>query len=130
MVTDANVYLVPEGTPVTHTNSTSCTAVNMFPGGTPIRGDAVRIIYSAASAASGTDTVYFTISTSATSGGTYVVIATSAKDAFTLTTTAASGEITIPIHLDGSQPWARVDSVFSSGAHTDTVTFYADVITR
>ena len=37
MATDANLYLVPEGTPVTDTNSANNTAVNLLPGGTPLR---------------------------------------------------------------------------------------------
>lgn len=128
MATDANIYLVAEGSPVTDTNSTNQTGVNILPGGTPVRGLAARVIYSAASAASGTDTVYWKVQTSATLNGTYVDVATSQKDQITLTTTAASGEIKIPFHTDGSQPYARIASVFSSGAHTDTVTYYADVI--
>jgi len=128
MATDANISLVPDGTPVTDTNSTAQTAVNILPGGTPMRGLKARVIYSAASAASGTDTVYWKIQSSATSGGTYVDIATSQKDQITLTTTAASGEVSIPFHTDGSQPWIKIASVFSSNAHTDTCTYYADVI--
>lgn len=128
MATDANAYLVAVGSPVTDTNSTAQTAVNALPGGTPKRGLAARVVYSAASAASGTDTVYWKIQSSATSGGTYVDIATCAKDAITLTTTAAAGEIKIPFFADGSQPWLKIASVFSSGAHTDTVTYYCDLI--
>jgi len=128
MATDANIYLVAEGSPVTDTNSTAQTAVNILPGGTPFRGLRARVIYSAASAASGTDTVYWKVQTSATSGGTYVDVATSQKDQITLTTTAASGEISIPFHTDGSQPWVKLASVFSSNAHTDTVTYYCDVV--
>lgn len=127
MATDANIYLVPDGTAVTDTSSTSQTAVNILPGGTPMRGLAARVMYSAASATA-SDTIYWTLSSSATSGGTYVVIATGAKDAITLSSTAASGEIKIPFHTDGSQPWIKLSSVFSSTAHTDTVTYYADVI--
>ena len=128
MATDANIYLVAEGSPVTDTNSGTNTAVNLLPGGTPMRGLRARVIYSAASAASGTDTVYWKLQSSATSGGTYVDVATGIKDAITLTTTAASGEISIPFHADGSQPYFKLLSIFSSNAHTDTVTYYCDVI--
>jgi hypothetical protein len=128
MASDANLYLVPDGTPVTDTNSTNQTAQNILPGGTPRRGLKARIVYSAASAASGTDTVYWKVQTSATSGGTYVDVATNIKDAITLTTTAASGELSIPFFTDGSQPWVRLASIFSSNAHTDTVTYFCDVI--
>lgn len=128
MASDANLYLVADGSPVTDTNSATNTAVNLLPTGTPKRGLKARVHYSAASAASGTDTVYWKIQTSATSGGTYVDIATSIKDAITLTTTAASGDIDIPFYADGSQPWFKLLSVFSSNAHTDTVTYYCDVV--
>lgn len=128
MATDANIYLVPEGTPVTDTNSADNTAVNILPGGTPKRGLAARVIYSAASEASGGHLVYWKIRTSATSGGTYVDVATSQKDQITLTTTAASGEIIIPFHTDGSQPWVRLSSVFSASTNSPTVTYYCDVI--
>lgn len=129
MASDANIYLVAPGSAVTDTNSTAQTAVNLLPGGTPLRGLTAQVIYSAASAASGTDTVYWKLQSSATSGGTYVDIATSQKDQITLTTPAASGEIKIPFHSDGSQPWVKIASVFSSNAHTDTVTYYCNVLT-
>lgn len=128
MASDANLYLVADGSPVTDTNSTAQAAVKLLPGGTPRRGLRARVHYSAASAASGTDTVYWKLQSSATQNGTYVDIATSQKDQITLTTTAASGDIDIPFYADGTQPWIKIASVFSSNAHTDTVTYYCDVI--
>jgi hypothetical protein len=128
MATDANIYLVAEGSPVTDTNSATNSAVNLLPGGTPRRGLKARVIFSAASAASGTDTVYWKLQSSATSGGTYVDVATGIKDAITLTTTAASGEIGISFFADGAQPYFKLLSIFSSNAHTDTVTYYCDII--
>ncbi len=127
MASDANLYLVADGSPVTDTNSANQTAVNI--GATPERGLRARVHYSAASAASGTDTVYWKIQSSATSGGTFVDIATSQVNQITLTTTAASGDIDIPFHNpDYTQPWLRLVSVFSSNAHTDTVTYYCDIV--
>jgi hypothetical protein len=128
MATDANLYLVPEGTPVTDVNSATNTAVNLLPGGTPLRGLCARVIYSAASEASGGKTVYWKLQSSATSTGTYVDVATGIKDAITLTTTATGGEIKIPFHADGSQPFFKLLSVFSASTNTPTVTYYCDVI--
>lgn len=128
MATDANLALAgTEGALQTDTNSANNTAIQL-PGGTPKRGLRARVNYSAASAASGTDTVYWKVQTSATSGGTYVDVATGIKDAITLTTTAASGEISIPFVMDETQTWVRLASIFSSNAHTDTVSYCAFVV--
>jgi len=99
--------------------------------GTPRRGLKARVIYSAASAASGTDTVTFSVDVCYDGVPTTWQVASSAPP-ITLTTTAQSGEIYIPFEVsptsiaNGTQ--IRLTATFSSAAHTDTITYYGDVM--
>jgi hypothetical protein len=96
--------------------------------GTPPRGLVARVIYSLASAASGTDTVIFSIEHSS-NDSTYYALASGAKDTITLDTTSSapkSGLIYIPFRT--SLRYVRLVATFSSAAHTDTITYYADIV--
>ena len=64
-----------------------------LPAGTPFRGDKVRVIYSAATNASGSNSVTFQIAVSKDGGSTFNVEAQA--DPIALSTTAQSGELTI-----------------------------------
>jgi hypothetical protein len=94
---------------------------------TPRRGLKARVLYSAASAASGTDTITYTIDASS-DNSTFTTIST-AETIITLDTTSAapkSGEIFIP--FETSLRYVRLSAAFSSSAHTDTITYQGDVM--
>jgi hypothetical protein len=96
--------------------------------GTPPRGLVARILYSLASAASGTDTVTFSIDHSS-NDSTYYALASGAKDVITLDTTSSSpksGEIFIPFRTN--LRYVRLTVTFSSAAHTDTITYEAAIV--
>lgn len=112
---------------VTKTDSFNSTAVDLKTG-TPPRGLVARIIYSAASAASGTDTVIFSIEHSS-DNSTFYALASGAKDTITLDTTSSapkSGEIFIPFRT--TLRYVRLVVTFSSASHTDTITYQGDIV--
>jgi len=121
MPTDALLQLQAT---VTKTDTFQSTSIDLKTG-TPRRGLFARIIYSLATAASGTDTVIFSIEASNSSGSGFSTISSGAKDAITLTTTAQSGEIWIP--FETSLRYVRLVATFSSAAHTDTCTYGGEI---
>jgi hypothetical protein len=122
MPTDALVQLQPA---VTKTATFNGSAVTLA-AGTPRRGLNARVIYSAATAASGTDTITFSVDVSYDAGSTWNT-SFSAPAVGPLTATALSGEIFIPFSIsptsvaNGTQ--VRLTATFSSAAHTDTITY-------
>jgi hypothetical protein len=127
MPSDANIALQASVTKTATFNG----AAFILPGGTPRRGLNARILYSAASAASGTDTVIFSVDV-CYDGVPTVWNSDFLAPAITLTTTAATGEIFIPFSIsptsvaNGTQ--IRVTATFSSSAHTDTITYQGDLV--
>ncbi len=121
MPVDANLALQAS---VTKTATFQPTTGVDLATGTPRRGLKARIIYSAASAASGTDTITFTID-AGSDNSTFTTIST-CETIITLTTTAASGELFIP--FETSLRYVRLSATFSSSAHTDTITYFADIM--
>lgn len=95
-------------------------------GGTPRRGLAARIGYSAASNASGSNSVVFSIQHS-DDNSTWTTIAQQLEAALALSTTAQAGVFTIPFSTD--KPWVRLVMTLSGGGSTPTVTYYGDVST-
>jgi len=100
--------------------------------GTPRRGLNARVIYSAASAASGTDTVTFSVDVSYDAASTW--LSDFLAPPITLPTSGtASGEVFIPFSIsptsvaNGTQ--VRLTATFSSSAHTDTITYVGDITT-
>jgi hypothetical protein len=123
MPSDANVVLQALTTKTATFQPT--TGLDLI-SGTPIRGLVARILYSAASAASGTDTVTFQIDHSS-DNSTFYTLAVAAKDAVTLPTSgSASGEIFIRFFT--KLRYVRLSAIFSSSAHTDTITYVGDIV--
>lgn len=118
---------------VTKTANFSSAAFNL-PGGTPRRGLKVRVLYSAASANTGGDTVTFTVDVSHDGGTNYYTEAES--DPISLPGSgSASGEIFIPFEISptsvANQTYIKLSVAFSSTAHADTITYQGDpVISR
>lgn len=115
---------------VTKTDTFNSAAV-ILPGGTPRRGLKARIIYSALSAASGTDTVTFQIDV-CRDGVPTLWNPEFLADPITMTTTAKSGEIFLPIEVSPDTVAAgiqiRLTATFSSAAHTNTCTYKGDIV--
>lgn len=122
MPADANLVLQSS---VTKTDTFNGAGLDIATGTPRGRTLVARILYSAASAASGTDTVTFSIDHSS-DNSTFYACASGAKDAITLTTTAASGQIFIP--FETSLRYVRLTATFSSNAHTDTCTYQGDIM--
>jgi hypothetical protein len=120
MAVDANLVLQAS---VTKTDTFNSTGVNL-PTGTPSRGLVARIIYSAATEASGGKTVIFSIDHSANNSTRYA-LASGAKDTITLSTTAQAGEISIPFRTN--QPYVRLTMTLSANTNSPSITYFADV---
>jgi hypothetical protein len=127
MPVDANIALQAS---VTKTASFSGSAL-ILPSGTPRRGLKARIVYSAASAASGTDTVTFSVDVCYDGVPTAWNVTSSSTPITLVTSGTASGEIYLPFDIsptsvvNGTQ--IRITATFSSSAHTDTITYFADL---
>src|SRR5437667_7804812 len=95
MPTDALLSLQASQT-ITASYTTAATALTL-PGGTPRRGLNARVIYSAATQASGSGIFTFAVAVSYDAGTTWLVDFVAPP--ITLTTTAQSGEIAIPFSI-------------------------------
>lgn len=132
MPSDANLALAgTSASPITSTTTPVNNTAITLPAGTPRRGLKARVIYSAATAASGSDTAQFNIDVSYDGGSTYVATAF-APTIGSLTSTALAGEQFIPFEVSptsvANQIKVRLTLVLSSVAHTDTITYFADVL--
>lgn len=122
MATDANTVLQASVTKTaTFQPSTGLDLIT----GTPTRGLVARVIYSAGSAASGTDTVTFQIDASS-DNSTFTNIASSDSPVTLPTSGTASGELFIPFRT--KKRYVRLSAIFSSSAHTDTITYQGDIV--
>lgn len=122
MATDALTQLQAS---VTKTATFSGAAVSL-PGGTPRRGMFARVIYSAASNASGANAVTFSVDVSPDGGTTWYQKTVDNEDVVNLTTTAKSGEIFLPIETSDST--IRVTATFSGAGTSPTITYFADLV--
>lgn len=91
--------------------------------GTRLEGMVARVLYSAASNASGSGTVTFSIEHS-DDNAVFVALASGAADKITLTTTDQAGEIFIPFQT--SKRYVRLVCTISGGT-TPTITYEGDV---
>lgn len=121
MAVDANLVLQAS---VTKTATFNGAGVNL-PGGTPRRGLKARVIYSAASNASGSNTVSFSIDTSADNSTWNTGDFVQHENDVALTTTAKSGEFYIP--FETSQPYVRLTATFSGAGASPTITYVGDI---
>lgn len=91
--------------------------------GTRLEGMVARVLYSAASNASGSGTVTFSIEHS-DDNAAFTALASGAADKITLTTTDQAGEIFIPFQT--SKRYVRLVCTISGGT-TPTITYEGDV---
>lgn len=121
MAVDANLVLQASVTKVASFNSVGLN----LPTGTPSRGLVARVTYSAASEASGSKTVTFSVEHGDTLGGTYYPLSSAADQVITLTTTDQAGEISIPFRT--KRAFARLAMTLSASSNSPTITYFADV---
>lgn len=118
MPTDALITLQAQ---VTKTATFNSAGVDLK--GTPRRGLFARVIYSAATNASGSNTVAFTIDHS-DDNSTWNQLASGKENDVALSTTAQSGEFFIPINT--SKRYVRLTATFSGAGSTPTITYGAE----
>jgi len=130
MPQDANLTLQAS---VTKTGSFNGSWVSI-PGLGGHRGLYAHVFFSAATNASGSNSVTFSLDISPDGGTTaYVGEFSAADQAVALSTTAQSGEIVIPFNLrtkgvrDGSNPSIRLVATVSGAGSTPTITYSGDV---
>ena len=125
MATDALIQLQAQVTKTATFNG----AALILPGGTPRRGLNARVIYSAASNASGANAVIFSIDVSRDGGVTFYTEFQS--DPINLSTTAQSGELNVPFSVSPSSVangvQVRLSSNFSGAGSTPTITYQGDI---
>ena len=125
MATDALIQLQASVTKTATFNGTALTLA----GGTPRRGLNARVIYSAATNASGSNAVVFSVDVSYDGGSTWN--SDFLAPAINLSTTAQSGEIHIPFSIsptsvaNGTQ--IRLTATFSGAGSTPTITYQGDI---
>lgn len=125
MATDALLALQASVTKVATFNGAALT----LSGGTPRRGLNARVIYSAATNASGSNSVVFQIDVSYDGGSTWN--GDFLAPAIALSTTAQASEIHIPFSIsptsvaNGTQ--IRLTATFSGAGSTPTITYFGDI---
>jgi len=125
MPTDALLALQA---PVTKTATFTGAPLNL-PAGTPRRGLKARVIYSAASNASGSNTVTFSVNVAHDGGTNYY--AEFQADPITLSTTAQSGELFIPFEVSPTSVANQINielvCTIAGGGSTPTITYQGDI---
>lgn len=102
-----------------------------LPGGTPRRGLVARVIYSAATNASGSNSVTFSIDVSYDGGSTWYSDFNEASQVVNLSTTAKTGEFFIPFSIsptsvaNGTQ--IRLTATVAGAGSTPTITYQGDL---
>lgn len=125
MPTDALLQLQA---PVTKTATFNGAALTL-PGGTPRRGLKARVLYSAASNASGANSVTFSIDVSRDAGSTWNTEFQAPPIA--LSTTAQAGELWIPFDVSPATVAAgvqiRLSANFAGAGTSPTITYQGDL---
>lgn len=121
MATDANTAIQAS---VTKTATFNGAAVTIN-GGTPRRGYYVRVIYSAAANASGSNAVTFSVDVSPDAGSTWYQKTVDNEDVVNLTTTAKTGEIFLPIETGDAT--IRLSATFTGAGTSPTITYQGDL---
>ncbi len=128
MPTDALIALQASQT-VTASYTTAATAL-VLPGGTPRRGLKARILYSAATQASGSGVFTFGIAVSYDAGSTWNVDFVG-DPAITLSTTAQAGELFIPFEISPTSvangTRIKLYATLSGSPTTPTITYQGDI---
>jgi hypothetical protein len=120
MASDANLTLQAS---VTKTASFNGAGVNL-PGGTPVYGLVARVLYSAATNASGSNSVTFTIEHS-DDNSTFYTLASAAAQVINLSTTAQAGEIFLPFRTN--KVYVRLVATFAGAGSTPTIVYQGDL---
>lgn len=121
MASDA---LVTVQASVTKTGSFNSTALDTKVG-TPAWGEVMRILYSAATNASGSNSVTFSVEHS-DDNSTFYTVASGAADIINLSTTAQAGEIYIPFRT--KKRYVRLVATFAGAGSTPTITYQGDLV--
>lgn len=125
MPTDALLALQASVTKVATFNGAALTLA----GGTPRRGLNARVLYSAATNASGANSVVFSVDVSYDAGSTW--FSDFLAPPVVLSTTAQTGEVFIPFSIsptsvvNGTQ--IRLTATFSGAGSTPTITYVGDL---
>lgn len=109
---------------VTKTATFQSTGANLK--ATPKRGLAISVFYSAATNASGSNSVTFSVEQSS-DDSTYYTLSSAAAQVITLSTTAQSGQIDIPFVLSPGMTYVRLVATFAGAGSTPTVTYFAEL---
>jgi hypothetical protein len=116
---------------ITSSFTTAGTAV-VLPAGTPRRGLKARVIYSAATQASGSGVWTFSLAISYDGGSTYVQDYVETSQAITLTTTAQQGEFFIPFEISPTSvangTRVKLYATLSGSPATPTITYSGDIL--
>jgi hypothetical protein len=120
MATDAKLQLQAS---VTKTATFNGAGVDLS-NGTPRRGLKARVIYSAATNASGSNAVTFSIDHS-DDNSTFYALSSAASDVINLSTTAAAAEIAIP--FETSKRYVRLTATFAGAGSTPTITYGGEI---
>lgn len=110
---------------VTKVASFNSTGFNLVTG-TGVAGLVARVVYSAASTVSGTETATFTIEHSA-NNSTWYTVASAAADVVTLSSTVGAGEIFIPFRTDKAYVRLVLTIADLSSGNTPTITYSASL---
>lgn len=122
MATDAKLALQAS---VTKTASFNGAGLSL-PNGTPLADPLwARVIYSAATNASGSNAFTFTVEES-DDNSTFYLIASGASQVVTLSTTAQAGEIFIPFIT--RKPYVRLVVTQVGAGSTPTITYQGDIV--
>lgn len=116
MATDALITLQAS---VTKTATFQSTGVDLVTG-TPDYGLVARVIYSAATNASGSNSVTFSIEHS-TDNSTFYTLTSGAADVINLSTTAQTGEIFLPFRTN--KRYVRLVATVAGAGSTPTITY-------
>lgn len=120
MATDAKLQLQAS---VTKTGTFNGAGVDLAVG-TPRRGLKARVIYSAATNASGSNAFTFSIDHS-DDNNTFYALSSGAADVVTLSTTAQAGEIFIP--FETSKRYVRLTVTQVGAGSTPTITYGGEI---
>lgn len=127
MPRDANLVLQALVTKTATFNGAALT----LPGGTPRRGLKARVIYKAATNASGSNSVQFSLDVSYDAASTWISNLFQAQ-IINLSTTAQSGEVFIPFDIsptsvaNGTQ--IRLTATFAGAGSTPTIQYQGDLL--
>jgi hypothetical protein len=131
MPTDALIQLAASATVTATTHGTAL----ILRGGTPRRGLWARVLYSAATQASGSGVWTFSVDACYDGVPTLWSADFLADPPITLTTTAQAGEIYIPFNVQPTvvagviiAPQVRLSAVLSGSPTTPTITYAGDIV--